>query len=149
MGYRSEVTYAIEFKDLDTKRKFVALHKLRPEYVEVLNECIEVDSDLLYIIFEHNYIKWYEGYEGVNNHMQMLREIEEEEMEGIAAKFVRIGEEAGDVEEICYQGDQDFTPDGGGIPIEAEVVSRIIHNLPTMNKIPTQGESSQHEEKQK
>jgi hypothetical protein len=130
MGYRSEVTYAIEFKDVDTKIKFVALRKLNPRFSEALGECLEVDSDLLNIIFEHRYIKWDVGYEGVRNHMDMLREIEEEEMEGVAAKFVRIGEEADDVEEIIYQGDQDNNPYGEEIPIEAEVVSRIIDNLP-------------------
>jgi len=134
MGYRSEVTYAISFRDLDYKRKFVALNKLHPNFAEVLNECVEVDSDLLYIIFEHNYIKWYEGYEGVNHHMQMLREIEDESMEGVAAKFVRVGEEHGDVEEIYYQGDSDYEPNAEEIPVEAEVVSRIIHNLPRTKK---------------
>jgi hypothetical protein len=133
MGYRSEVTYAISFRDLDYKRKFVALHKLNPQFAEVLNECVEVDTDLLYIIFEHNYIKWYEGYADVNNHMTMLRQIEDEEMEGVAAKFIRIGEEHGDVEETYYQGDGDYEPNAEEIPIEAEVISRIIHNLPRTN----------------
>ena len=137
MGYRSEVTYAIEFKDLETKRKFVALRKLNPRFSEVLGECFEVDSDLLNIIFEHRYIKWDEGYEDVRNHMNMLREIEDEQLEGVAAKFVRIGEEADDVDEIIYQGDQDNNPYGEEIQIEAEVVSRIIDNLPRSNQIVT------------
>ena len=130
MGYRSDVTYAIEFKDLDTKRKFVALHKLNAQYKEALDDCYEVDSDGLYIIFEANYIKWYDGYEEVVAHTKMLEAIENEEMEGVAARLVRIGEESGDVEEIDYQGDGDYTPNAGEIPIEAEVVSRIIHNIP-------------------
>ena len=130
MGYRSDVTYAIEFKDLDTKRKFVALHKLNAQYKDALDDCYEVDSDGLYIIFEANYIKWYDGYEEVIAHTKMLEAIEEEEMEGVAARLVRIGEESGDVEEIDYQGDQDYTPSAGEIPIEAEVVNRIIHNIP-------------------
>jgi len=149
MGYRSDVTYAIEFKDLDTKRKFVALNKLHPCFIKALEECEEVDTDNLFIIYEANHVKWYESFDDVKWHMDMLTSIEEETMEGIAAKFVRIGEEYDDVEVIEYQGDQDNEPMASEIPIEAHTISEIVNQLPRTNKIPTQGESSQHEEKQK
>ena len=133
MGYRSDVTYAIEFKDLDTKRKFVALQKLHPRFIKALEECEEVDTDNLYIIFEARYVKWYSTYEDVIWHTDMLEAIENDEMEGVAAKLVRIGEEHGDVDETYYQGDSDYEPNAEEIPIEAEVISRIIHNLPRTN----------------
>jgi len=133
MGYRSDVTYAIEFRNLDYKRKFVALNKLHPRFKQALEECDEVDTDNLYIIYEANYIKWYDEFEDVLWHTDMLQAIEDEEMEGVAARLVRIGEESDDVEETEYQGDNDYNPHAGEIPIEAEVISRIIHNLPRTN----------------
>lgn len=137
MGYRSEVTYAIEFKDLETKRKFVALNKLHPRFIKALEECEEVESDNLYIVYEATFVKWYETYEDVLWHTDMLQAIEDEEMDGVAAKLVRIGEEHGDIEETYYQGDSNNDPFANEIPIEAEVVSRIIDNLPRSNQIVT------------
>lgn len=130
MGYRSEVTYAIQFRNLDYKHKFVALNKIHPRFTKALEECEEVETDNLFIIFEATYIKWYDGYEDVLCHTEMLQAIEEEEIEGVAAKLVRIGEEHGDVEELCYQGDLDYTPSAEEIQIGAEVISRIIDNIP-------------------
>lgn len=130
MGYRSDVTYAIEFRNLDYKRKFVALNKLHPSFTKALEECEEVETDNLFIIFEAKYIKWYDGYEDVLCHTEMLQAIEDEEMDGVAAKLVRVGEESGDEETTEYQGDNDYEPHAGEIPIEAEIISRIIDNLP-------------------
>lgn len=130
MGYRSDVTYAIEFRNLDYKRKFVALNKLHPRFMKALEECEEVETDNLFIIYEAKFVKWYEGYEDVLWHTDMLQTIEDEDMEGVAARLVRVGEEHGDVDEIEYQGDNDYNPHAGEIPIEAEVVSKVIDNLP-------------------
>ncbi len=137
MGYRSDVTYAIAFKDIDAKRKFVALNKIHPRYSKALEECQEVESDLLYIIFEHNYVKWYDGYEDVAWHMDMLSDIDADSIDGVAAKLVRIGEDHGDVEELHFQGDSDYEPNAEEIPIEAHVVSEIVNKLPRSNQIVT------------
>jgi hypothetical protein len=134
MGYRSDVTYAIEFKDLETKRKFVAVNKLHPQFIKALKECEEVDTDNLYIIYEANCVKWYETFEDVSWHMDMLSAIEEEETEGVAAKFIRIGEEHDDIEEIEYQGDQDNNPIASEIDIYPQVAVEIINNLPRSNQ---------------
>lgn len=133
MGYRSDVTYAIEFKNIDTKHKFVALNKLHPRFIKALEECEEVESDNLYIVYEATFVKWYETYEDVLWHTDMLQAIEDEEMDGVAAKLVRIGEEHGDIEERYYQGDNDYEPNAEEIPIEAHVVSEIVNRIPLGN----------------
>jgi hypothetical protein len=137
MGYRSDVTYAIEFKDLETKRKFVAVNKLHPQFIKALKECEGVDTDNLFIIYEANFVKWYETYEDVSWHMDMLSAIEEEETEGVAAKFIRIGEEHDDIEVIEYQGDQDNNPMASEIDINPHIVTEIINNLPRSNQAVT------------
>ena len=38
MGYRSEVAYVIQFKDIETKQKYVALNKLNAKFNGALQE---------------------------------------------------------------------------------------------------------------
>ena len=105
MGYRSDVAYVIQFDTIERKREFVALRKLVPETHKALSECKRVDDDSLYITAEFENVKWYEGYDDVEMHMNMLRELDgdgESGGEGVGAQFIRVGEEADDIEMENY-----------------------------------------------
>lgn len=104
MGYRSDVVYALEFRELNCKRKFVALAKLNPKFNEALKECEHVDDDKLYMYANFDYVKWYDEYEDVKCHMEMLESITENEYDGVSARFARMGEENDDIEEFVYEG---------------------------------------------
>jgi len=119
MGYRSDVAYVIQFDTIERKREFVALRKLVPETYKALSECKCVDDDSLYITAEFEYVKWYEGYDDVEMHMNMLRELDgdgESGVVGVGAQFIRVGEEADDIEMENY----------GTIDVYALSVSREI-----------------------
>jgi len=123
MGYRSDVTYAILFRELSCKRKFVAIAKLNPQFNEALKECEHVDDDKLFIYADFNYVKWYDEDEDVQCHMQMLDSISTNELDGVSAKFVRMGEENDDIEEMVFEGED--CPNGWSIHVG---VSRHVYN---------------------
>ena len=104
MGYRSDVAYVIEFDTIERKREFVALRKLVPETAKALSECDRVDDDSLYITAEFEYVKWYEGYDDVEMHMNLLRSLDDGEIgiEGIGAQLIRVGEDTDDIEELHF-----------------------------------------------
>lgn len=123
MGYRSNVAYALEFRELNCKRKFVVMAKLDPQFNEALKECKHVDDDKLYLYAEFDWVKWYDDYEDVKCHMDMLSHLDENKLDGVSAKFVRVGEEHDDIEEIVYAGED--APDAWSIAIGADT---HIHN---------------------
>ena len=123
MGYRSNVVYALEFRELNCKRKFVVMAKLDPQFNEALKECEHVDDDKLYLYAEFDWVKWYDDYEDVKCHMDMLSHLDENKLDGVSAKFVRVGEEHDDIEEIVYAGED--APDAWSIAIGADT---HIHN---------------------
>ena len=123
MGYRSNVAYALEFRELNCKRKFVVMAKLDPQFNEALKECEHVDDDKLYLYAEFDWVKWYDDYEDVKCHMDMLSHLDENKLDGVSAKFVRVGEEHDDIEEIVYAGED--APDAWSIAIGANT---YIHN---------------------
>ena len=123
MGYRSNVVYALEFRELNCKRKFVVMAKLDPQFNEALKECEHVDDDKLYLYAEFDWVKWYDDYEDVKCHMDMLSHLDENKLDGVSAKFVRVGEEHDDIEEIVYAGED--APDAWSIAIGANT---YIHN---------------------
>ena len=103
MGYRSEVAYVIKFDNIDTKQEWVAIAKLHPNYSLALKECQFVDDmhkDYISAYFAH--VKWYEEYEDVKRHMYMLDAIADDAHEHVNARFVRIGEEQDDNEDMAY-----------------------------------------------
>lgn len=106
MGYRSEVAYVIAFDNVQTKEKWVSLAKLHPSHSKALKECKFVDDmTKTYISALFRWVKWYDSYDDVKTHMGMLEEIGEMEDGQISARFVRIGEETDDTEELIYGTD--------------------------------------------
>jgi len=106
MGYRSEVAYVIQFKDIETKQKYVALNKLNAKFNGALQECNHVDDmEKTYISAHFQDVKWYDGYDDVDMHMEMLQAISEGEPDGVSARFIRIGESSDDCQDDAYGED--------------------------------------------
>jgi hypothetical protein len=108
MGYRSEVAYVIQFDDMETKQEWVAIAKLHPTYSQALKECKFVDDmDKDYISAYFGHVKWYDSFDDVKCHMFMLDAIAEDANEHVNARFIRIGEEQDDNEDMAY-GDEGY-----------------------------------------
>jgi hypothetical protein len=126
MGYRSDVTYAIVFRDMECKRKFVALNKLHPQYHKALEECLGIDDEELTISAVFESVKWYDSFSDVQCHMKMLESIVDDKLDGVSAKFARAGEEGDDVEEMHFQGSD--APSAIEIGIGTYVSSNVFNN---------------------
>lgn len=91
MGYRSDVAYAIQFKDADERATFrdVMLHKNDPHINTALAEV--TDYVERYIVFKDTDTKWYDSYPEVQAHRQ-LRE-QACELFGASYRFISVGED--------------------------------------------------------
>ena len=110
MGYRSEVAYVINFDGEETRDEFIAMVKTHGDNLyKALQEC-QILGGHTTIDFYADHTKWYDGYKDVDAHHQLMQ-FAEEHYEGRSGwRFIRIGEEEGDI-----QNDSDslgdFTPD--------------------------------------
>ena len=103
MGYRSEVAFCLRVKEPE---QFVALAKVNAEDAlkEMLDNMyyIEGEGDLTYILFTHNYWKWYgDSEEALAGLMEMAKNYDED----FACRFARVGEETNDMEEEAFGED--------------------------------------------
>ena len=103
MGYRSEVAFCLRVKEPE---QFVALAKVNAEDAlkEMLDNMyyIEGEGDLTYILFTHNYWKWYEDSEkALAGLMEMAKNYDED----FACRFARVGEETNDMEQEAFGDD--------------------------------------------
>lgn len=124
MGYRSDVGYVIRFKDIDTMKRFVAVHAINEHTREALEDCkvcIGPSSPCPpELHFDANCVKWYESFDDVKAHESLLDFLDDNGSEyGAGYKFVRIGEEIDDIEQR-YGGDDEY------IPWDALFVNRSI-----------------------
>jgi hypothetical protein len=97
MGYRSEVAFAIKFPTPKQRDAFTAVIKLAAEPIELgcLAEYTNYDEETYTCHFTD--VKWYPDYDDVKaHHALMERAVEDHDA---SYRFVRIGEEADDVEE--------------------------------------------------
>jgi hypothetical protein len=122
MGYRSDVAYTIRFTDdHDTNNEqsfytFLLEAKANPECQIALAE-VEIDHKKQMFTFSATDVKWYETYPDVGSHMALVILAEEwanQVSEGklnckIGSMFLRIGEEAKDIEErFCGDYEHDW-----------------------------------------
>jgi hypothetical protein len=105
MGYRSEVSYIVKFKDNADREAFINLLLVAKDAhtIEALKELNKLEDDKLF--FHAEDVKWYDGYEGVKAHTQIYLQAVEL-FEGAGYRYVRIGEEVEDIE-IEEDGDYD------------------------------------------
>jgi hypothetical protein len=118
MGYRSEVAFCLQVKEPE---KFIALVRIDAD--DTLKEMLDnmyyyedtnVDKTK-YILFTHNYWKWYEDS---SRSFAKLMELAENYDEDFACKFARSGESSDDIEEEAF-GD-------GGWDLEYPYVVREV-----------------------
>ena len=121
MGYRSDVAYTIRFTDdhdtnnMQSFYTFLLKAKANPKIQIALAE-VEVNEKNQTFTFNAESVKWYETYPDVISHMELINLAEDwscQVSEGklnckIGAMFLRIGEEANDIEER-FSGD--YAPD--------------------------------------
>ena len=117
MGYRSDVAYTIRFKNKEHRIRFMATAVLGS--VIKLDEFGLIDDET--ILFKYDDIKWYEEYEYVIAHQQLLNDAK---AQGCAWEFARVGEEAGDTEQEGEDGEKD-----DGDSIECPQTISIIQSL--------------------
>ena len=91
MGYRSDVAYAIRFKNKEHRIRFMAAQAIDP--LIKLEEFKLVGDDVVLLHFED--VKWYSDYEDVKCHERLLEEAKEQDC---GWEFCRVGEETGDIE---------------------------------------------------
>ena len=113
MGYRSEVAYAVKFKDKEHRIRFMAVQALNPHLD--LTEFSLLDEENI-IIFYATDRKWYEHYDDVKAHKQLLKDAEKQ---GCSWEFSRIGE---DYEDVKYERHED---DEGNYPEQIEVYTSV------------------------
>ena len=113
MGYRSQVAYVIAFdEDSNAMGKFInyVMGSGDEHMIEALKAC-EVDFETNRINFYYTDVKWYESYEDVKGHTRLYELCTNEETPfypQASAKFIRVGEEMGDIEENDYGDDPPY-----------------------------------------
>ena len=101
MGYRSEVAYVIVFETVDKRDTFIELMRAKnDEYINTaLKEVKTLDRERA-ITFHEDQIKWYDSYAEVQAHEQLM--INARELFDAATRFIRIGEETDDTEDLVH-----------------------------------------------
>ena len=94
MGYRSEVSYRIGFRNKTILNEFIAkVMVLGGHECEALKECsIEEDGDTWFVNFYASDTKWYEGYKDVDGHTHLYHLAVEWYPDDCAYQFLRVGE---------------------------------------------------------
>jgi hypothetical protein len=122
MGYRSEVAYRIGFINKEYLNEYIALVMLvGGEEVKALRECqIEIPDngeEECFINFWACDVKWYESYPDVQAHTWLRKYALERFPDCASYKFLRVGEDTGDIEVDCKDNaiylEDDFYPTQG------------------------------------
>lgn len=96
MGYRSDVAIGFCFKDEEEKVSFLGAVRVAGDehmWKAVCEYSYVVENRLMYVRFDD--VKWYESYEDVGAHRELLAMAEEREIPNV---FARRGEELNDIE---------------------------------------------------
>lgn len=104
MGYRSEVAIVIEFTTPELAQTYLQQgHELYPEFREMAKYGLKSTENQKYLVFEYEWIKWYDDYSEIQQMTEFYRKsIEAEGFVGYC--FKRMGEDSEDYEED-YEGD--------------------------------------------
>lgn len=116
MGYRSEVAYRIGFINKEVLNEYIALVMLKgEEFRKALSECeIRIQDngrEECFINFWVCDVKWYDSYPEVQAHTWLYNYAVERFSEGASYKFLRVGEETGDIEDDCEDSVVDLQSD--------------------------------------
>lgn len=99
MGYRSEVAYVIKFRTIEDRDNFVTLMLAKNDSVttQALDECEHGYKDDPLISFQAEDVKWYPSFAEIKIHHSLMEQAAE--LFNAGWRFVRIGEETGDIEQ--------------------------------------------------
>ena len=97
MGYRSDVAYVIKFDDIETRDNFVTLMLAKNDkwITQALDECEYRYADDPIITFEETDGKWYDSFDDVKAHRQLMKDAVEiyGEEKGGRYRFIGVGED--------------------------------------------------------
>lgn len=139
MGYRSEVAYIVNFRNKEIRDEYIALIKAHGgELLEALMECeapepMSEDSDAP-INFYADYVKWYEDFPDVKAHTKIYQWAVELYPDDCGYKFIRVGEESGDIEEED-DGSNDLIPYDDFYPTQSMSVPFSSHIYTPLGKV--------------
>ena len=105
MGYRSDVAYVIKFDDIETRDNFITLMLAKNDkwITQALDECEYGYDDDPIITFETQSVKWYDSFDDVKAHHQLMRDaVAIYKEKGGRYRFISVGE---DGEENCDEND--------------------------------------------
>ncbi len=109
MGYRSEVAFAVGPPLVD---KFLAVMAASEKVRDLIKWDDKNKEGIRFDYYEKGDIfvflpsvKWYEGYEAVDKIMEFINNASEDMNEEEWIRFVRIGEELDDIEQMGYYND--------------------------------------------
>lgn len=138
MGYRSEVAYVVAFRSKQLRDTYIALVKTHGgTLLEALMECEapepEVGNDEARLNFYCDYAKWYEDYSDVKAHTRIYEWAIELYPDDCGYKFIRIGEESGDIQEEDG-GTNDLIPYDDFYPTQSMSVPFSSHTYTPLGK---------------
>ena len=96
MGYRSDVAYVIKFNDIETRDNFITLMlaKNDPILTQAIKECEYGYTDDPIITFKETDLKWYDSFEDVQSHQQLMQDaVEIFKHKGGRYRFISVGED--------------------------------------------------------
>lgn len=104
MGYSSEVTIAIAFKTKDALDAFIAPRLLQEEIASNKEYFERSEYHDSVLVFHAEDWKWYDSYPDVQAILELMHEVP---TYGGAYRFMRIGEDVGDIEQTDSYGEVD------------------------------------------
>jgi hypothetical protein len=102
MGYRSTVAFIISFKDKETLDNYLAPRLLDEHIKNDRKNFSRIAWDDASVMYYAEVIKWYDDYEGVKALTKLYKDTIEA---GGAYRFIRVGEEAKDIEDEYAESD--------------------------------------------
>lgn len=144
MGYRSDVSIGIAFKDKAHMVNFITKCKLNSVIsTEELSyyKVIQNDPPVIGLYFDN--VKWYEGFEDVDMHTNFIEEANEY---GCQTIFLRVGESLDDIEEsehTSIEVDVDWHELGFSISRWVEVPDALRVDTPVQTALQLIGESDE------
>jgi hypothetical protein len=102
MGYRSEVSYVIRFESKEVMDTFIGVQLCKKNGIinEALKELAIVEGADPVIFFHAYDVKWYDDYEDVKAHMDLIDDAVDKYKAD--ALFLRCGDDADDLDEEAY-----------------------------------------------
>ena len=130
MGYRSQVAYVINFSSTEKRDEYInlVLATGNEALIKALKYC-EVpiplrpasneiaDWQACRINFYANDVKWYESYTEVQAHIRLYKWAEELYPDDCGWRFIRVGEEGGDIQEDTDEAGNEYTPEDDFYPV--------------------------------